>query len=149
MPTTKRSPCFQRSSHHLPHLLSCWSRDTALPVCKRTTWVIYKCRFNKINVVMSWRNGFSISPFPIPVSSDTTLRSSRWFFFFSFPLCAASQERHTALHGTLCSARQAFPFAMDVLTLPTRKHLPFLTILTIRATAFQYQFPWQPWITSY
>lgn len=99
MPTTKRSPCFQRSSHHLPlpHLLSCWSRDTALPVCKRTTWVIYKCRFNKINVVTSWRNGFSISPFPIPVSSEyhAPLFTVVFFFFIS-PLCSLSGEAHCA-----------------------------------------------------
>lgn len=139
------------TAYHFKHLMSCWSRDTehrALLVRKTKHFSNLQLQLYKnqcYNAMAKWLIHF---PSPYSLSSDTTLCSSQvcCFFFFSFPLCPAFQEKHTVLYGTLCSNSQVFPFAMDLLTWPTRKHLPFLIILTTRTTVFQYRFPWQPWI---
>lgn len=88
----------------------------------------------KINVIVSLQNVIFISPYSCILQYHVQLFTS----FVHFPTAQPFRRGNTVLHSTLCSERPEFAFAMDLLTLPTRKPLLLLMIKMAGATVFQY-----------
>lgn len=68
----------------------------------------------KINVIVSLQNVIFISPFPIPVSLDTTFNYSK-VFFFHFPI--AQPFRRGTLYSTVLSSLQVWSFPLSWISL--------------------------------